>query len=290
MRASKACLLLLVAATHSVQLLPRRRLLQATAAPVGLLWWRRPGNAMWQLWTSDDMEFYVAKAVPGDAASVLRAMDKCAETSWMMNMGPAKGEFLEALVRDAAPRRILEIGTFLGYMTIRMARSMPPTATLTTIEVDRGTYDASSRIRKKALPGDVLARVDARFANASDVIGRGRQKPYDFVLMDHWKPDYARDLETLRRRGLLADGAIVVADNVLFPGAPELLAYLGVPHAQSTDDVSGQACLNSTAADGVAFASTHEGGDAFSTTLLRTPFEYRPETPDALTISTYTRR
>ena len=36
---------------------------------------------------------------------------------------------------------------------------------------------------------------------------------------------------------------LVVADNVLFPGAPELLDYLNVPYVRGNDDVSGQACL-----------------------------------------------
>ena len=55
--------------------------------------------------------------------------------------------------------------------------------------------------------------------------------------------DYARDLEALRKKGLLADKCLVVADNVLFPGAPELLDYLNVPYVPATDAVSGQVLL-----------------------------------------------
>ena len=141
----------------------------------------------------------------------------------------------------------------------------------------------------------------------------------------------ARDLESLRRKGLLADKCMVVADNVLFPGAPELLDYLNVPYVPATDAVSGQACLQAAAdidqkflkraendlkvirrrggddveAD-VADASSRleaykraaasrpardavYSGNGFATTLARTPFEYRPDTPDAMTFSEYSR-
>ena len=47
-----------------------------------------PANAMWQLWLPSDMERFVAEA-DATADSVLAQMDKCAETSWMMNMGSA---------------------------------------------------------------------------------------------------------------------------------------------------------------------------------------------------------
>ena len=308
---------------------PRRDFLRGAALAVAC---PEPARAMWQLWTSDDMETFVARyGTPGDASSVLQAMDKCADTSWMMNMGPAKGDLIEASIKAKQPKRLLEIGTFLGYMSIRLARSMPKDAQLTTIEVDRKTYDASVRIRKTALGDDTLKRVTALYANASDVLASRKVGPFDAVLMDHWKPDYARDLETLRANGLLADGALVIADNVLFPGAPELLDYLNVPFVRSSDDVSGQPCLVSAAdVDQAmikrtqkqlrAYTARLKRGDEveeevrdlqetleislkitasrpskdaifqsnfFDTALVRSPFEYRPDTPDGMTFSTY---
>jgi len=175
-------------------------------------------------------------------------------------------------------------------MTIRLVAAMPAAARLTTVEVDAKTFAAAARIRRVALDAETLRRVDARLGNASDVLPGLRGDPFDFVLMDHWKPEYARTLEALRSGGLLADGATVVADNVLFQGAPELLDYLGVPFEAATDAVSGQACLASAARDGAVFEAAFAGGDAFDTTLARSPFEYRPETPDALSVSTYRRR
>ena len=287
-----------------------------------------PANAMWQLWLPSDMERFVAEA-DANADSVLAQMDKCAETSWMMNMGSAKGILIEKVIAQRRPKRLLEIGTFLGYMSIRLARSMPEDASLTTIEIDDDNFAASRRIRAKAL-GKRDDSVVALKANASQAIQSFKQ-PFDFVLMDHWKPDYARDLEALRKKGLLADKCLVVADNVLFPGAPELLDYLNVPYVQATDAVSGQACLQAAADIDAKFLKRAEndlkvirrrGGDdveadvadassrleaykraaasrpardavysgnGFATTLERTPFEYRPDTPDAMTFSEYSR-
>lgn len=238
-------------------------------------------QAYWQLWQPDDMLDYVAKyGETGDAASVLRAMDKCAETSWMMQMGVEKGGVVERVFEGR--RRILEIGTFLGYMTIRMARGLPSGGELTTVEKDPVNYRAATEILAKALPADQLNRVHALHADVRDLLRSKKLKgPFDAVLMDHWKADYRTDLELLASNGLLMPGALVVADNVLFPGAPEFLDYLGVPYESSTDELTGQPCL---------VANTPRGtSPSFDTRLVGTSFEYRPETPDALSISTYKR-
>jgi len=48
----------------------------------------------------------------------------------------------------------------------------------------------------------------------------------DFVFIDHWKDQYLPDLKRLEENKLLKNGAVLVADNVLFPGAPDYLDYI----------------------------------------------------------------
>jgi len=251
-------------------------------------------NAMWQVWQASDMLNFVEEyGKKGDADSVLLAMDKAAETSWMMNMGPTKGKILEEAFKNK--RRVLEIGTFLGYSTIRLSRILPPDGRLTTIEIDETNYQAARHIVQKALGSD--DRIRMLCANASAAIAQNDERlggPFDAVLMDHWKPLYATDLQALVQNKLLRPGALVIADNVLFPGAPDLLEYLRVPYIQAQDEVSGQPCLHIlsdfiTAQEepvniwsGRVWSSKH-----FDTSLVPVPFEYRPETPDALSLSTY---
>mmetsp|Transcript_19509 Transcript_19509/g.62687 ORF Transcript_19509/g.62687 Transcript_19509/m.62687 type:complete len:222 (+) Transcript_19509:194-859(+) len=116
-------------------------LLGAVASPL------RPAAAMWQVWQPSDMLAYVkeAEATP---ESVLLAMDRCASTSWMTNMGAEKGDLVEEAFKER--RNVLEIDTFLGYTTIHLARSLAPGATLTTLEIDDANYDAATKLLDKA--------------------------------------------------------------------------------------------------------------------------------------------
>ena len=285
-----------------------------------------PTNAMWQQWTPEDMLNYVEKAAPGNATSVLEAMDRAAETSWMMNMGelfffetalvllvnavefgishprtpippstfefqgPEKAEIITRIFAEKKPTRVLEIGTFLGYMAIVMNQAMGDGGKLVTIEKDPTNHAAATSIMEKALGEDLMGgRVPLEsWLGASSAVLESkdflhlnpRGQPFDLVLMDHWKPEYADDLKRLERLKLVGKGTVVLADNVIFPGAPELLTYLGVPHATSTDEISGQECLVATGPPGASFKA-----HGWKTHLIPVPFEYRPLTPDAISYS-----
>ena len=48
----------------------------------------------------------------------------------------------------------------------------------------------------------------------------------DLVFIDHAKEAYLPDLQRILEQGWLRPSALVVADNVKFPGAPEYRAYM----------------------------------------------------------------
>ena len=48
----------------------------------------------------------------------------------------------------------------------------------------------------------------------------------DFVFLDHVEHLYKQDLEYLQSQGFLRKGTVVVADNVLYPGAPDYRKYV----------------------------------------------------------------
>ncbi|KAL0018699.1 hypothetical protein WJX79_001177 [Trebouxia sp. C0005] len=64
---------------------------------------------------------------------------------------------------------------------------------------------------------------------------KGVQK-VDFVFLDHVEHLYKQDLQYLMSSGFLTEGAVVVADNVLYPGAPDYRAYVANSKAFATQE------------------------------------------------------
>ncbi|KAJ1637659.1 S-adenosyl-L-methionine-dependent methyltransferase [Pavlovales sp. CCMP2436] len=242
--------------------------------------------------TAEDLLAYVQKyAVRGNVSSVIAAIDSFSSPEnenkidgwgrWMMNVGPAKGEIYENLIRQYQPTSVLEVGTFCGYSALRTIRALPADATFVTIEKDpRTAAVASAMFEFAGVPAGrinlVIGALNERFAE----IQRQFKQPFDFVLFDHWKPEYAPDLKRLEQRRMLRKGTVLVADNVICPGAPSLLADLGVTPWPGWDLECDENFLETRAQRREVYESR-----AWSTRLIEVPFEYRPDQPDAMSVS-----
>jgi catechol O-methyltransferase len=173
-----------------------------------------------------------ARARQGDAADVLRVIDEyCYEQSFLINVGDEKGQILDAAVAAAKPRRVLELGTYCGYSALRMA-IIAPAAHIYSIEFNAANAGIARRILDRAgvsgrvtivvgTLGDGGTTIDA-LKNTHGFAPAG----VDLVFIDHDKSVYLPDLQRILDEGWLRTGAIVVADNVKFPGAPEYRAYM----------------------------------------------------------------
>ena len=98
----------------------------------------------------------LANAAPGDLDDAIRAIDEfCYGESIMINVGDEKGEILDAAVRRAEPRRLLELGTYCGYSALRtVARDARRTRTSTRSSSARPTPTIARRILDHAGVGD----------------------------------------------------------------------------------------------------------------------------------------
>jgi predicted O-methyltransferase YrrM len=125
---------------------------------------------------------------------------------------PETGALLHALARLVGARRVLEIGTAIGYSTLWMATALPPDGLLVTLERNR---DRAARARAHAEAAGVAALVNVMIGNADRLLHK-IAGPFDVIFQDGDKAGYDPMLDRLAV--LLRPGGVLVTDNVLWSG------------------------------------------------------------------------
>lgn len=128
-------------------------------------------------------------------------------------VGAAEGSFLYILARAIKARRILELGTAIGYSGTWWARALPPDGELVTVELDAETAKlADANLTRTGVRDRVTILVGPAQEVLEDIEG-----PFDLIFVDIHKEGYPEVLEPCIRR--LRVGGLLVTDNVLWHGA-----------------------------------------------------------------------
>jgi len=178
------------------------------------------------------VEYVLANSSKGDIDGVLAAIDEFAyEQSFLINVGDEKGALLDAAVARANPTLALELGTYVGYGALRIARAAPK-AKVYSVELADANAVNARRIWEHAGVGDRVTCVVGTIGDGGTTLDALAAAPgfgvgtLDLVFIDHEKSAYLTDLHSIMDRGWLHAGTIVVADNVKIPGAPKYRAYM----------------------------------------------------------------
>ena len=129
-----------------------------------------------------------------------------------MLSGPLQGKFLEMISRLLGPRRILEIGTFMGYSALCLAAGLTADGRLHTIELREADADLAAENFRRANWQD---RIILHRGNALAIIP-ALEETWDLVFIDADKPGYVDYYKLVLPR--VRAGGLIIADNVLFHG------------------------------------------------------------------------
>lgn len=125
------------------------------------------------------------------------------------------GQFLKFLINLKKPKKILEIGTAIGYSGILMLDSYNEIEKLTTLELketsakeaDENFKSAGFSEKTQIIVGDALDSL----ASLKDTDAK-----FDFVFIDAAKGHYHEYFDLIEP--MLSENAVVVCDNVLYKG------------------------------------------------------------------------
>ena len=192
-------------------------------------------------------DYVMANARRGDLDDVIAKMDQFAyEKSFLINVGDEKGELLDAAVRRANPSLALELGTYCGYGSLRIARAAA-TAKVFSVELSAANREVAQRIWAHAGIDDRVTCVVGTIGDGGLTLGTLANDHgfaagmLDFLFIDHDKGAYLPDLQSILDRGWLHRGSIVVADNMLIPGSPKYRDFMNQQQGKLFDTVKHRA-------------------------------------------------
>jgi len=185
------------------------------------------------------LPYVLRHSTPGDPLSVCTAIENFATCvlhptrQWFKIAGGPKAGIITEAVRGAPARgALLEIGTYFGYSAIRMAIANPGRRII-SLEVEPvHALVAQYLIMHAGLTHvidvwtghskDTVPRLFSRYPAAE----HGGPLPLAAVFMDQCGSRFWDDLTLLMQLGALGPGTVIIADNVLKPGAPRFLWHI----------------------------------------------------------------
>jgi caffeoyl-CoA O-methyltransferase len=133
-------------------------------------------------------------------------------------VGPSDGKTLHLLMRLLDARRVVEVGTLVGYSTIHLARGMAPDGQIWTVEFEpRHAAIARANLEAAGLAQRVTVCEGAGTVVLPSLTSHG---PFDAVFIDADKENYPAYGEWALAN--LRPGGLVIGDNAYLFG--ELLA------------------------------------------------------------------
>lgn len=127
-----------------------------------------------------------------------------------------QGKFLQVMAKTCNAKKILEIGTLVGYSTIWMARALPAGGKVISLEFE----PLHAKVARQNIERAGLSNVvDIRVGSAIDLLPQihaDDEGPFDMIFIDADKTPYKEYFEWALK--LSRSGTLIIADNVIREG------------------------------------------------------------------------
>jgi caffeoyl-CoA O-methyltransferase len=178
----------------------------------------------------DQVEAYLA-TLHSPGGEVIEAIEAEGRAGHLPLVQPAAARLLRSLVMATGARRVLEIGTCIGYSAVWMAQALPPDGMLITLEANSERAAAARRNIERAR---LAERISVIVGDANRYLHKVAG-PFDLIFQDSDKQLYEPMLDRLV--GLLRPGGVLATDNVLWNG--EVVdGYVSPPQRDAADTVA----------------------------------------------------
>ena len=142
----------------------------------------------------------------------LNQLEKYSKETNVPIIRPSMQSFLKFMLALKQPKKILEVGTAIGFSALLMSEYGPKECHITTIEKYEKRIPIAKENFVKAGKEDKITLLEG---DAAEIL-KELEGTYDFIFMDAAKGQYIHFLPEILR--LLSEGGLLISDNVLQDG------------------------------------------------------------------------
>src|SRR5579863_4542850 len=148
--------------------------------------------------TRHQIEEAIASAFAPEDDGLRNALDSARDAGLPeIQISPIQGKLLQVLAAACNARKILEIGALGGYSGIWLARSLPASGRLISLEI---SPEHAAIVRRSFEKAGVSERAEVRVGRALDLLpAMESEAPFDLVFIDADKSPYPQYLEWAMR-------------------------------------------------------------------------------------------
>lgn len=161
-----------------------------------------------------EIQKYAEKFTSNESDLLTELLDKtyAERNDKQMLSGFYQGRLLAMFSKMIAPRRVLEIGTFMGYSALCLAEGLTADGKIFTLDIEPETNCIAKSFWAKSNYAD---KIEAFLGNAAEIIP-ALDDTFDLVFIDADKPAYANYYDLVFPK--VRVGGVIIADNVLRDG------------------------------------------------------------------------
>ncbi|KAJ5111311.1 hypothetical protein N7532_001846 [Penicillium argentinense] len=171
------------------------------------------------------------KQLRGNPQKVIAAIDEYhTKHNQLMNIGAVKGAAISDLIAQRKPSIMFELGGYVGYSAVLFGNSL---------KAHGGRFVSIEKNPEMAAVANQLVDLAGLRENVRILVGSSNEvleelvrekkelKEVEMMFIDHWQRLYLPDLWLLEELGVLVPGkTMLIADNVIMPGAPDYLQWV----------------------------------------------------------------
>ncbi|OQE29977.1 hypothetical protein PENSTE_c002G01679 [Penicillium steckii] len=176
------------------------------------------------------------KQLRGNPQKVIAAIDEYHNKhNQLINVGNKKGPTIIDLIAQRKPSLMIELGAYVGYSALLFGNALKSHGgKLISIELNPEVAAVAGHLVNLAgLRDNVEIIVGASTEVLQDLVREKEVQEVEMIFIDHWQKLYCQDLWLLEELNVLVPGkTMLIADNVIMPGAPDYLQWVMASSAE----------------------------------------------------------